>query len=271
MRKAAIALVALASASLLVAVLVHLTTPSRASPGEASLGWPAAAARPVAVTFPANFATKRIYLDAGHGAEGNRGNQSCFCRDEQDFTLALAADVAERLEQTHRFAIRVSRKNGELKDYVTRVAEAEQFEADVFISLHSDVRGEAERWPETSCLRSRSAPGFAVLWSDAGEPPLADRRLALARALAGALERSGIHAYDGGDYQEHYAPDRRAGVFVDRHAHAERIFVLWRPSMPSILIETHNALDDREALRWEEPTTREAFASALAAALIEVN
>lgn len=265
MRKAAIALVALASASLLVAVLVHLTATS-----EASLGWPAAPARPLDVTFPADFQSKRVYLDAGHGADGNRGNQSCFCRDEQDFTLALAIDVARRLEHTRRFSVRVSRKEAELKDYASRVVEAEQFGADVFVSLHSDVRGDAEPWGPEGCLRSRAAPGFAVLWSDEGEPSLAERRLAFARALAGALERSGIHAYDGREYHEHYAPDRLAGVFVDRHAHDERIFVLWRPTMPSILVETHNALDDREALRWEEPTTREAFAAALAAALIEM-
>jgi N-acetylmuramoyl-L-alanine amidase len=266
LRKTAIALVALASAVLLVAVLVHLTTPSQASPNE---GWPAAVARPLALSFPADFPTKRVYLDAGHGAEDNRGNQSCFCRDEQDFTLSLAIDVAQRLEQTRRFIVRVSRKQGELKDYASRVVEAEQFGADVFVSLHSDVRGDAEPWAPEGCLRSRAAPGFAILWSDEGEPSLADRRVAFARTLAAALERSAIQAYDGREYHEHYAPDLRAGVFVDRHAHDERIFVLWRPSMPSILVETHNALDDREALRWEEAATREAFANALAAALIE--
>ena len=41
--------------------------------------------------------------------------------------------------------------------------------------------------------------------------------------------------------------------------------------MPSILVETHNALDDREALRWEEPATRDALAHALAAALIAIS
>jgi N-acetylmuramoyl-L-alanine amidase len=238
---------------------------------EASPGWPMAAARPSTVVFPEGFAVHRLYLDAGHGAEGNSGNQSCLCRDEQDFTLDLARDVAMRLTQTRHFDVRVSREPGALKPYAERVREAEAWGAAAFVSLHSDVRGETEPWepePGKHCLLSRAAPGFAVLWSDEGD--LAVRRLSFARSLAQELERSGIHAYDGAEYQEHYAPDDRPGVFVDRHAADQRIFVLRRPSMPSILVETHNALDDREARRWDEPMTREAFASALANALVEL-
>jgi N-acetylmuramoyl-L-alanine amidase len=265
-RKAAIALVVTAGFGALAWGLVH-----RSSASEASMRWPGAPARPVAVTFPADFGVRRVYLDAGHGAEDNRGNRSSFCRDEQDFTLALAEDAALRLSATGRFETRVSRSAGELKGYPERVREAEAWGADVFVSLHSDVRGDAVAWepsPGVSCLMSRAAPGFAVLLSDEGARELIERRLRLARALTGELERAGIVAYDGGEYHEHYAADSRAGVFIDRRD--RRIFVLREPSMPSILVETHNALDDREALRWEEPTTREAFASALASALVSL-
>jgi N-acetylmuramoyl-L-alanine amidase len=243
--------------------------------GEAAASrWPESAA-PLAVPateLSPDFGSRRIYLDAGHGAEENRGNRSSFCRDEQDFTLDLARDTQAHLEATGAFEVKISRRPGQIVAYADRVSEAEAWRADVFVSLHSDVRGETQPWEPaagTVCLRSREAPGFAVLWSDHGELPLAARRLALARALSRRLLAIGLPAYDGAEYLELYAADDQAGVFVDRHRRDERIFVLWRPSMPSILIETHNALDDREAQRWEEPATRRSFAAALVAALVE--
>jgi N-acetylmuramoyl-L-alanine amidase len=56
---------------------------------------------------------------------------------------------------------------------------------------------------------------------------------------------------------------------MDRHAFEQRIFVLWKPSMPSVIVETHHALDPREARLWAEKSTHEAFASAVTAALID--
>ena len=61
--------------------------------------------------------------------------------------------------------------------------------------------------------------------------------------------------------------DQLPGVFVDRRD--KRIFMLRSPVMPSIIIETHNAVDDREARSWNQPHTREAFATAIVAALID--
>ena len=238
-------------------------------------GWPASAARlaVLAPAFPADFGKRRIYLDAGHGADGNTGNRSSMCEDEQDFTLALAEDVARELEQSGHFEVRLSRQPGQRVAYQTRVRDAEQWPAHAFVSLHSDVRGRTESWqpePGVSCLRSRSAPGFSVLWSDEGDDASGRGRLALARATARALEALGLPAYDGGDYRGLYqGDDQQAGVFVDRHQPGERIFVLRRPTMPSVIVETHNALDDREVKRWREAETRDGFARALAIALID--
>ena len=84
------------------------------------------------------------------------------------------------------------------------------------------------------------------------------------------MEEAGFLAYDGGEYTGLYAPDAvQRGVFVDRHEPDKRIFVLRRPTMPAILVETHHALDPREVTRWEEPATLDAFATALAAALLD--
>lgn len=242
-------------------------------PPSVAARWPdePARVRELPAEIPASFGSRRVYVDAGHGAPGNSGNKSAFCRDEQAFTLDLAEELASALSRSGHFEVELSRRRGELVPYADRVRAAEAWGADVLVSLHSDVRGKAEPWqpePGLSCSRSRAAPGFSLLWSDHGEPALVSRRLALARALARSLEEAGFLAYDGADYSRTYAPDvQRAGVFVDRHPTSERVFVLWRPALPSVIVETHNALDDREARRWESPDTRAAFSASVVRAL----
>lgn len=226
---------------------------------------------PRAPEFAPGFGRRRVYLDAGHGAAGNTGNRSAFCRDEEAFTLSLAEDVARELEKTEHFEVRLSRRGDTRVPYSERVRAADAWPADVLVSLHSDYRGKVETWTsagETTCPRSRAAPGFSLLWSDQGDPALALRRLALARELGRTLEQVGFVAYTGGEYSPTYERDsEQRGVFLDRHSERDRIFLLYRPSIPSVIVETHNAVDDREARRWEEAETRDAFAGAIADAL----
>jgi N-acetylmuramoyl-L-alanine amidase len=228
---------------------------------------------PLAASFPAGLGAIRVAIDPGHGAPGNRGNTSSFCVDEQDAMLDLAQELAWRLEATGHVEARLTRDPGRLVPYADRLDEAANWGADAFVSLHSDVRGRAARWspaPGEDCLFALDAPGFAVLYSDEGDAGQAAARLALGRAVARRMAEAGFLPYDGAEYTGIYAPDaRERGVFADRHAPEQRIFVLRRAVMPSILVETHNALDPREAARWGEPETLDAFASAVAAALAE--
>jgi len=228
--------------------------------------------RPPKLACPTDFGVHRVMIDAGHGAEKNRGNLSCFCVDEQDFTFAAAEWVAARLEATGHFEVRRSREGGAEVAYPNRLDDAEAFDAEVFVSLHSDVRGHAGTWaPEAgrSCPVAPGGAGFSVLYADEGEPELVARRLALSRALAARMLTTGFAPYAGG-YADLYAADPAPGVFVDRHAPGQRIFVLRRASMPSVILETHNALDPGDADRWTAPETLDAAADALAAALVDV-
>jgi N-acetylmuramoyl-L-alanine amidase len=236
--------------------------------------WPgdAAVLTRVTASFPPGFGLARVVLDPGHGAPANRGNRSSFCVDEQDAMLELAEALRERLEATGYLQVRLSRDAGALVDYDTRVAEAEAWGARAFVSLHSDIRGHAARWspePGRSCLMALDAPGFAVLYADEGPPALVAARLALGRAAAARLIEAGFLPYGGAAYVGLYGADEEPGVFVDRHAPEQRIFVLRRTTMPAILVETHNALDPREAARWRTPETVDALGSAVAAALAD--
>ncbi len=224
---------------------------------------------------PAQAGERRIavYLDAGHGAVDNPGNTSCFCVPEQDFTHALADDVESILEETGRFWIVRSRAGAQLVKYAARVDEAVRLKADVFVSLHSDVRGTKELWrpePAVECQRALDAPGFSVLYSDEGAPDIAAKRRRLAERVAGAMGEASFLAYGGAEYVGLYeGVGAGTGVFVDRHEPNKRIFVLRRPVMPSIIVETHNALDPREAEAWEDAGVRRAFAFALGRGILE--
>lgn len=209
----------------------------------------------------------RLLLDAGHGAADNPGNTSSFGVAEQDFTLDLALDVAAQLEATGGFEVRLSRRPGETIAYPARVEAARAMGADAFVSLHSDVRGTTRLWSPVPGMETRAAvdaPGFSVLFADEGDAALVQRRRGLALAVALEMGAAGFFPYGGAEYEGLYAADgAAAGAFVDRHDDAKRIFVLRRTPMPAVIVETHNALDPREAARWDEAWHRRAFAMAL--------
>lgn len=275
------------SAALLVLLAsVSLAWSARAQDAGAPNPGSPAAVQPVPVPWPhpgapltapeLSFSRRgrklRLFLDAGHGAPGNPGNTSCACEQEQDFTLRVAKELARRLEATGRFKVRLSR-DGEAKvRYPARVDEAEAWNADVFVSLHSDARGQALLAPTRegrACPRNDAEPGFSVLWSDEGDRVLIHRRQALAQALARRMWAAGFTPYDGVNYVGLYDGDPQPGVYVDRRPFDKRVFVLRRPKMPSVIIETHHALDFEEAARWREDRTLDVFAAVVADALVE--
>lgn len=234
-----------------------------------AVAWPQAGARTSTTTYVPR-ARRRIALDAGHGAPGNTGALSLTCEQEQDFTLRLARALIEQLED--RFDIVETRPPGRTPPYAERVAQAERAQVDALISLHFDARGAARVRAVTEegrpCLESPGSTGFAILWSDEGRPARVERRHVLARALAEAMTRRGLAPYSGEDYPGLYEADAETpGVFVDRHAPRKRVYMLRRPTVPVVIVETHQALHAEEWARWQEHGTVVALAEALAEAV----
>ncbi len=241
----------------------------------ASFGWPEALPEEIEVTPPRRDKPIVVYLDAGHGAKDNPGNTSSFCVEEQDFTRSLALDVVRDLEEIGSMKVVPSRVGKELVSYGDRVEGARRAGADVFVSLHSDIRGKPDEWNPNGgsaiCRRSLEAPGFAVLYSDEGASALAERRKDFADAIASALLEAKFIPYLGGEYVDLYEPiPSPTGVYVDRHEDRKRIFVLRRTTMPAVIVETHNALDPREAMAFEDPLVRRRFSLALAKGIFAV-
>ncbi len=230
--------------------------------------------RMLPLVFPEEFGTRKVFLDAGHGAPNNPGNSSCFCQDEQDFTLDVANNVAKALRQTNHFDVRLSREGDKRVTYQDRVDTAATWGADAFVSIHSDIRGQTGETQSVgskqTCRVNLGAPGFSVLLSEDGNEALVQARKTLARSTARRMHEAGFGAYAGTEYGTLYAKDPDTlGVFYDRHAYEQRIFVLWKPTMPSIIVETHHALDPREVKLWSQSSTHQAFASALALSLVD--
>ena len=246
-----------------------------AAPAPPSPTWPSPGTElhPPQFQIPADFAKKRIVVDAGHGAgiNKNRGTTTVFCEKEEAFTLRVAEAIAPRLEATGAFEVRMSRQGDERTEYADRVRAAENWPADAFISIHADARRGNYDWspePGKSCPREDFATGFAVLWSDEGDPLLVERRREIATSIADNMAITGFGVYDGFDYVGLYDPTH-PGVFVDRHVPKQRIMTLRRfKRVPSIIVETHQAWNLDEAQRWAEPSTLNAFADALAVALV---
>lgn len=234
--------------------------------------WPADTSGLRQLELPTQPARKlRVVIDAGHGAPGNVGNHGCHCQEEQAHTLLVADFVAAALEATGRFEVLRTRIGDATPKYGARIAQAMKWKADVIVSLHSDARGEAfaVQQPDGAvCWQNPDAPGFAVLWNDEGAA-LAGREK-LGRAVGARLREAGFPAYSGDDYGTLYRQDGvEPSGWIDKRPLKQRVYFLRASATPTVIIETHHALDVEEAARWTQVKTLETFAAAVGAAVLD--
>jgi N-acetylmuramoyl-L-alanine amidase len=237
----------------------------------AAPAWPASGAPLKILDVAPSSGRVRVLVDAGHGTLGNDGNTSVRCEKESAFTLRAQDELARRLARIPAFDVEVTRKGAATPSYDDRLLQMEKWPADAVISLHSDARigDPSGADPKTGCPYAENASGFSVLYSDEGDPKLVTARLSLARQVASRMTEAGFHAYIGPDYNQRYIMDATPGVWVDRHPDAQRIKMLRRSKVPLVIVETHQALDPDEVLRWDEPRTYDAFAAAIGAAIAQ--
>lgn len=211
---------------------------------------------------------KVVMLSAGHASTPtNRGNTGVHGQLEEESNLQAVLDLAERLEALDRFEIVLGRRPGERISYDARIERAVQAGADVLVELHTDVRGDLFPWARRPdgevAYRVEGEPGFSVLFNEGAARP--DDRARLASATATALARAGFPAYPGCHYEGLYIAGDTPGVYIDRRG----LRMLRKPPMPSIIVETHNAVDYQESLRFREERTLQVFAAAMANALTD--
>lgn len=237
--------------------------------------WPADGDSLKELPLPTTTAPRkvRVFVDAGHGAPDNHGNTGCFGQQEEDHTRLVARHLAFVLSALGTFEVALSRDAPGPK-YAARIAAAKAFRADAIISLHSDARGLARPWwpyhDERVFWWNADAPGFSVLWSDEGTSATVAGRERLGRAVGARLREAGFLAYDGYDYASLYRQDDvEASGFIDIRPKKKRVYFLRVSSIPTVIIETHHALDPEEVLRWDEARTLDDFSLAVAAAVLD--
>ncbi len=213
---------------------------------------------------PAFGPRKTVMLSAGHGTGSNIGNIGVHGQIEEETALEVVLDLTERLRAIDRFDVVLARKEGERPSYQRRVDRADALGVDVLVELHTDVRGDLYVWAYDAnrpIYRADDQPGFSVLYRDKGG--LAEQRASLARTVATSMALAGFPPYDGENYTGLFDLDPTPGAFQDRRY----LFMLREPTMPSVIVELHNAVDYEESLRWREEGTKDAFAWAMADAL----
>ncbi|MBI4878485.1 MAG: N-acetylmuramoyl-L-alanine amidase [Planctomycetes bacterium] len=212
------------------------TKPPAPLPPAASTSVPRAA--PVTAPGPAlacvrSLAGMTFVVDAGHGGKDPGSGGASGRRAEKDLALALAQEVANRLEERGGRVL-MTRKGDVFVELDERAAQADRARADLFVSLHAD-------WSQKS-----SASGLAV-WI-ARSPLSASRRAA----------------------QEILAAARRAGIKT-RSVQSSNFRVLVGHGRPGVLVECgflSNA-GDAEKLNtsWYRAKLAEAIVEGIAAAL----
>ena len=88
--------------------------------------------------------------------------------------------------------------------------------------------------------------------------------------MTDALIQAGFPPYGGEEYGGPLPHrDRAQGLFINDETSAQRIWFLRKLAVPTVIIETHHALDYEEVARWREMRTRNLFAFAVAKGLLD--
>jgi len=207
---------------------------------------------------------RTIALDVGHSS-AHPGATSARGVPEFVFNQALAVAVREALLK-RGFHVRMIGAQGDMNDLKGRTRAA--VGADFFLSLHHDsVQPQyLESWVHTGVLRrfSDRFAGFSLFVSRANPQPLAS--LACASQLGTALRQAGFmpsahHAEPIPGENRPFA-DRPNGVH-----YFDELVVLKTATQPALLLEAGVIVHRAEELALQQPATRAAMATAIAAAL----
>ncbi len=186
---------------------------------------------------------KRIVIDAGHGGKDAGGNR-LFGMREKELNLAVAKDLYKLLKKDSEFEVMMTRDDDTFVPLSDRSNMANNFKADLFISLHANAS------------RDRREKGFEVYFmsekaSDPGAAEVADYE----NSVVGLEDNGGqsendaaamlLHSMARNEYLNEGS--RLAGLvskemekhtpFVDRGVKQAAFYVLRGTYAPGILVE----------------------------------
>jgi N-acetylmuramoyl-L-alanine amidase len=260
----------------------HVTSPARAGRAilakrtakhatrHAALGpvdpQPSASSPAATLCDPAKF---RIVLDVGHTAK-SEGASSARNVPEFAFNLHLAQRIEQKLKAAGFAGTRLLVTEGNARhSLVRRVAAANDWPADLFLSIHHDsvpnkLLDDWEFEGKKSHFSDRFS-GYSV-WVSRNNPDF-KTSLAFAELLAKEMKAQGLdyaHQYTQaimGHYQ-HPILNKDTGVYG-----YDELIVLRKTRMPAVLLEAGSIINRDEELKMDSPERRDITSSAVAAAV----
>jgi len=227
------------------------------------------ASKPVASTCdPSKF---RIVLDVGHTAK-SEGASSARNVPEFNFNLRLAKQIEAKLKAEGFAETRLLVTEGKARpSLVKRVAAANDFRANLFLSIHHDSVPDKllENW-EFEGKKSHFSDRFSgySVWVSRDNPDF-QTSLAFAELVAKEMKAEGLqyaHQYTQaimGRYQ-HPLLNKDTGVYS-----YDQLVVLRTTRMPAVLLEAGSIINRDEELAMQSPERRDIISSGVTAAVKE--
>lgn len=227
---------------------------------------PASALRSGPPCKPAKF---RIMVDVGHTAE-SEGAISARNVPEFSFNLRLAQQIAEKLKTAGFAETKLLVTEGKAKPSLfKRVAEANDLNADLFLSIHHDSVPNKflEDWEyegQKSHYSDRFS-GYSVFVSHIN--PEFKTSLAFAELVAKEMKTRGLRYARQytmvvmGHYQ-HPLLDKDTGVYA-----YDELVVLRKTNMPAVLLEAGSIINRDEELKMDSPERRDMVSDAVVSAV----
>ncbi|WP_019123937.1 N-acetylmuramoyl-L-alanine amidase family protein [Brevibacillus massiliensis] len=169
-----------------------------------------------------------IVVDAGHGGHDS-GALGIAGNKEKDYNLAVANRVVELLKQYPEFQVVATRSTDVFLELKERVQIANDYDADVFLSIHANSFQPQTRGTETYYYNANSKQLAEIVH----------------RHLVGATQ------------------------FPDRGVHTSGFYVIKNTKMPAVLTETGFLTNSVENAKLVDPKFQDQVARALVAAIRE--
>lgn len=169
----------------------------------------------------------RIVIDPGHGGK-DPGTLSKNNKREKDFVLALGHKVNSLLQSEPKVEVLMTRTDDTFIELSDRVAQAQQFEADLFISIHANaINRENIRGTETFYWTEQSSEFAALMHRH-------------------VLEATG---------------------FPDRKVKQERFYVIRNTTMPAVLLEIGFMSNSTDEAQMHQDAFQNRVAASIVAAI----
>lgn len=222
---------------------------------------------------PGEYGLNKVVIDAGHGGK-DPGAIGVDKMQEKNVTLDIALKVGEQIKKNHpNVNVVYTRDNDVFIGLTERAKVANQMNADLFISIHADAAGSSSAYgtetfalglhKSAANLETAKRENQAILLEDnyevkyEGFDPTSDESLiAIGLLQQASLTQSLTIA---SKVQEQFTAIGRR----DRGVKQAGFVVLWKTTMPSVLIETGFITNVKEGRFLNESENRGLIASCI--------